>query len=226
MWSETNNRFFSIQTFYKYFQSTFQVCHGDVFVNNQTLYLMEQWRMGCVQRIRTVNTTRSNNADRWFLFFHNTDLNWGSLSSQYHIVIDIEGILCISCRMIFWNIECLEVIVVKLYLWSLCNIKSHTDEDFFQLIENDGDWMFFAQNAAFARHGNIQCLGCKALIQKVCFQICLGFFQSFLDLCTNLVCKLTDYRTFLCGEFAHLFQDCGQLSLFTKILYSDCIQIL
>ena len=69
--------------------------------------------------------------------------------------------------MIFWNIECLEVIVVKLYLWSLCNIKSHTDEDLFQLIENDGDWMFFAQNAAFARHGNIQCLGCKALIQKV-----------------------------------------------------------
>ena len=224
MWSETNNRVLAIQTFYKYLQGTFEVCHGDVFVHNQTLDLMEQWRVGCIQCIRTVNTAWCNDADRWFLFFHNTDLHWGGLGSQNDIVVDIEGILGISCRVILWDVERLEVVVVKLNLRSLCNIKAHAHEDFFELIQYNADWMFFAQHTAFAWHGDIQCFGCKALVEHLSFQLGLGLFEFFFNLCADLVCQLSDDRTLLCGKFSHLFEDGGQLSLFTKIFYSDSIQ--
>src|SRR5699024_10211773 len=44
--------------FGKFFQSSLQICEGNIFVNNQAFDLMERRRMGSVHLVRTEHTSR------------------------------------------------------------------------------------------------------------------------------------------------------------------------
>lgn len=49
-----NNGILAVHAFNEHLQCTLQVCHGDIFVHHQTLYLMEQRRMGSIHLVCTV----------------------------------------------------------------------------------------------------------------------------------------------------------------------------
>ena len=104
------------QLFRELCQSTFQVCKGDAFVYNQALDLMEGRRMGSVHLIGTVNTSRGKHTDRKLALLHDTGLYRRSLGTKHDVLIYIEGILLILCRMVCRNVQFLEVVKVVLHL--------------------------------------------------------------------------------------------------------------
>ena len=202
--SEANNGILAVQFFNKHLQGTLQVCHSDVFIYHQTLYLMEQRGVGRIHLVCTVHTTRSQDADWRLLVFHNADLDWGGLCSQNNVVVDVEGVLCVARRMVLWDIECFKVIVVQLDLGTLCNLKAHADDDFFELVEHHRQRMSFADDILFARQGNVQRFGSQTQVEHLIFQLRFGLLQFFLDVASDLVCQLTDDRSFLRRQLAHL----------------------
>ena len=64
MRTETNNRVLAVQLLCEQLENALQVAHADALIDNQTLDLMEQRRVGCINGVRTVNTARRDNADR------------------------------------------------------------------------------------------------------------------------------------------------------------------
>ena len=75
-----------------------------MFVNDHSFDLMERRRMCCIHFICTEYSTRRDHTDRQFLLFHHAHLDRRCLCTQQDLVVDIEGILLILCRMICRNI--------------------------------------------------------------------------------------------------------------------------
>ena len=106
--------------------------------------------------------------------------------------------------MVLWNIERFKVIIVQLNLRTLCNLKAHADDDFFELIKHNRQRMSFADDILFARQGNVQRFGSQTQVEHLIFQLRFGLLQFFLDVASDLVCQLTDDRSFLRRQLAHL----------------------
>ena len=165
---------------------------------------MEQRGVGGVHRVGAVNAARRDDADRWFFLLHGADLHRGGLGSEQNIVADVEGVLGISGRVVLRDVERLKVVVVQLDLRAGRNLKSHADDDLFELVQHDGQRVFFAQRLFLTRQGDVQRLAGKADIQRLGLQVGLGLLQHLLDVGANLVCQLADDRPLLGGELAHL----------------------
>ena len=89
-----------------------------------------------VNGIGAVNSAGRDYAYRRLLVFHNPYLYGGGLCAQKHFFGDIEGILRISCGVIFRNVERLEIVVVPLNLGTGRNLKAHTQEDILDLVKH------------------------------------------------------------------------------------------
>ena len=138
----------SEQFFCKLLQCSFQICKCNTFVDYQTFDLMEGRRMGCIYLIGTEYTSRCDHTDRQFTFFHNTNLYRRSLGTKYDLVIDVESILLIFCRMVCRNIQSLKVVVIILYFRSFYDFISHTNKDTLYFFQGNGIWMTVS-NAVF-----------------------------------------------------------------------------
>ena len=64
------------------------------------------------------------------------------------------------------------------------------------------------------------------LFQSLFLEFGTGFSQQGFDFSPDLVCQLTDHRTLLCGEGAHLLENGSQFALFAQIADPDIFQCL
>ena len=106
-----------------------KVAHGDALVNHKSLYLMEQRGVSCVHRIGAVNTTGGDYSYGRLLMLHSSNLNGRGLGAEKNVFCDIEGVLRVSCRVIFGNVEGLEVVVIVLYLRAFGDGEAHANKD-------------------------------------------------------------------------------------------------
>ena len=107
----------------------------NIFINHQSLNLMEGRGVGGIHRIGTEYSSRTNHADRRLMGLHVSCLHRGCLGTKQNVGIDVEGILFISSRMSLRNIQLLKVVAVILYLRSLYHLIAHADKDLLHLFQ-------------------------------------------------------------------------------------------
>src|SRR5689334_219627 len=90
--------------------------HRDSLIDAQALELVEHRYVRHVGRIATINLSGSEYADRYTTTLHRTDLNRRRLRTKSETFRRVERVLRFACRMSFANIQCVEVIVVRLDL--------------------------------------------------------------------------------------------------------------
>ena len=152
---KAHHRVFSVKPFYEYLQRSLQVRHGDSLIHHQALDLVKEGRVGGVHRVGTVHPARGDDADGRLLFFHGADLHRGGLGAEKNVVVDIEGVLGVPGWVVLRNIERLEVIIVALHLRALNHVEAHSQENFLELVEHDGQRMLIAQFVPLARHRHV-----------------------------------------------------------------------
>ena len=182
--------------------------------------------MGCINGIRTEHPSRRDDPNRWLLLFHNVYLNRRSLCPEQDVIGNIERILCISCRMVWRQIQSFKVIIIVFHFRTICNRKAHAEEDFLDFVFHDGQRMQTADFLLLARQCDVQGFRLELLFQSSFCNGSLLLGDRRFNVRANGVCQLSHNRTFFCGEFSHLFQDGGQCSFFSKVLYPNRIQLL
>ena len=133
----------------------FQITERDVLVHHKALNLMEHGGVSHVG-ITSVRFTRCNYPHRWRLLFHDSDLNGGCVSAEHYVVRDIEGILHVPGRVVFGNIERLEIIIIQFHIRPFDDLKSQTQEDLGDFHADSGYGMEMTKLGYSARQRNIQ----------------------------------------------------------------------
>ena len=206
-------------------QHALEVAHGNALVNHKTFHLVEQGRVGSIHRVGAVYAAGGDDADRRLLYLHGSRLYGRGLRAQQDVIRDVEGILRVSCGVIFRNIELLEVVEVVFYLGAFRNREAHTDKDLFHISLYAGQGVYVTYASGLAGHGNVQLFSLELLLKRRCLKCLCLLCNGCLDLLAHLVCQLTDNGSFLGTQLAHTAQNGGQLTLFAKVLNSDLLKI-
>ena len=72
--------------------------------------------MRSVHFVGTEHSSRRDHADREFSLLHDAGLDRRRLGTQHDLLIDIERILLILCRMVRRDVQFLEVVLIILCL--------------------------------------------------------------------------------------------------------------
>ena len=129
--------------------------------------------MCCVYFIRTEHSSRCDHTDRKFPLLHDTCLYRRSLRTQYNILIDIESILLIFCRMICRNIQFFKIVKVILYFRSFHYFISHTDKDPLYFFQCDRIRMTVSYVVLLRRKSNVDHFCFHLLFTDRFFHFCL-----------------------------------------------------
>ena len=73
---------------------------------------------------------------------------------------------------------------------------------------------------------NVKSLSFQAHFLSLAFEFITAGSDSFLDVTSDLVSQLTYNRSFLSGEFTHLFQNGSQFTFFAQESYTKVFQSL
>lgn len=158
-----------------------------------------------------------NDADRRLFLFHDPDLHPGGLGAEKNVIVNIEGVLGVAGRMVFGDVQRLEIVVVGLHLGPFRHFKAHGAENIAQLLLHLGKGMPCSQPRCFSGGGNVHPFRLQLDIPRRRFQLCRLFGEFFLKLGADFVGECADDRTLLGGKSAHAAENRGQLSFFTEI---------
>src|SRR5436305_5801966 len=91
----------------------------------------------------SVHAARTNNSNRWFLFFRYPRLYTAGMCAQQpvRILMNIKCILHVPRRMIFGQIKCCEIMPVVFDLRTLCYGKAEPSKDLYNAVSRDTDRM-------------------------------------------------------------------------------------
>ena len=226
MRAELNLGFRSEHLLCKLCQGSLQVCEGDVLIHHKSLDLMEGRGMGGIHFVGAEYAARRNDADRGLGLLHDADLHAGGLAAQKDILVDIEGILLISCRMSLRNIQSLEIVDVILYFRTIDYFIAHARENPLQLFSGNGIRMAVADDISLCRQGDIDGLPLQLCFSGLCRQNRLGLLQPVFNELSRIIDHLADLRTIFRCHVLHASENGGQLALLSEIRYADIIQLL
>ena len=187
---------------------------------------MEQGRVGCIHRIGPVYSAGRNDADGGLLVFHHMHLHGGSLGAEQNVVGNVEGVLCIPCRMVRGQIQRLKVVVVILHLRTVCDREAHAQEDFLNLVCHNGQRVQLANGLGLAGQGNVDGFAADLHLLFLCLELCKLVPDGCFNVASDLVCQLPDHGTFLSGQTAHLLEDAGQFPFLAQKANPEIIQSL
>ena len=106
--------------------------------------------------------------------------------------------------MVFRDVERLEIVVIALHLRPLHHVEAHSQKDFLELVEHNGQRMLVAQLMPLARHGHVDALGLEPAFGFHRLELLPAFLDLPFQLAPDLVGQLPDHRTLLSGKLAHL----------------------
>ncbi len=132
--------------------------------------------MGCIYFISTKYTSRSNHTNRQLALLHHTNLYRGSLGTKHDIVIDVEGILLIFCRMVCRNVQCFKVIVIIFYFRTFYDFIAHAYKDTLYFFQCDRIWMTMSDTVFLCRKRYINHFFFQTKLQRSLFHFLLGLF--------------------------------------------------
>ena len=111
--------------------------------------------MGCIHFVGTEYSAGRDHTDRQLALFHGTNLNRRGLGTQNDFLIDIEGILLVSCRMVLRDIQRFEVVVVLLDFGTANHFVAHANENSLYLFQSDRIGMTMSNGIFLCRQGNV-----------------------------------------------------------------------
>ena len=182
--------------------------------------------MGCIYFVRTEHSSRRDHTDRKLALFHHTCLYRRCLGTKYDIFINVKCILLVFCRMIFRDVQFLEVVQVIFYFRSFYHFIAHTDEDSLHLFQSDSVRMTVSYHIFLRWKCNVNDFFLHLLFADCTLHLYFSFFHYFLNGFSRLIDHLTDFwSVFRCNIF-HSFKHCCQFTFFTKVFYTHIVQLL
>ena len=128
--------------------------------------------------------------------------------------------------MIFRDVEAGEVVVGKLDLRTVQNLKAHGDEQLLRLVQRDVHRVAVTQPHGVAGDGHVHRLGAELCLQRLFLEAGARFFKLILDGGAHVVRDLTHHRALLRGELAHHLEHARQLALFAKEADAQRVQLI
>src|SRR5262245_53439421 len=110
---ETRLRLGAEQAVDKLSQSALQVRHGDSSIHAQSFDLIEHWIVCWVGSVAAENSSRRDHAHRRAAALHRVNLHGGGLRSQRKAFSRVEGVLRITRRVSFRNIQRVKIIEIS-----------------------------------------------------------------------------------------------------------------
>ncbi len=136
--TETHFRLFAENGLQKCCQCAAQISHGDMFVNNQSLDLVEHGGMGEVG-IAAVHFSRSDNGERRFILEHGTDLHGRSMGTQNHFVLNIECVLHVAGGVFRRHIQRFKTMKIGVDFRTSDNLITHILKNGSHFLHGAGD---------------------------------------------------------------------------------------
>ena len=124
------------------------------------------------------------------------------------------------------NVQLLEIIQIVLHFRSFRNFVAHTHEDTLHLFQSNGIRMTMSHIRFLCRQGHIDHLSGKFSFAEFRLQFCLRRFQPCLNIDTGIIDQLSDFWPVFRRNILHSFQNCGQLTFFSKNIDTDIIQFV
>ena len=145
-----------------------QVFEADVLSNPQTLTLVKHGGMGCIA-VHAVSAPWGNHAN----FRHDlsriqqglvaldvadrmANLHRAGVGAQQVTTFHIKGVVHGARGVIFWRIECSEVVPIGLYFWPLRHFKAHGVKNLLDALQGQTDWVQATRWAQTPRQTHIQ----------------------------------------------------------------------
>ena len=185
---------------------------------------MENRRVCSINCVASVYPARCQNSDRRFLLFHSSNLHRRCLCTKNHIFVYVEGVLCITCRMVLRNVKCLEIIIIKLNLRPLGYGKAHSDKYILQIVQHLCQRMLCTLFRTFTGDGNIYCFFTNFLFLNCGLKCLFGFFKLFADIVPHLIGELSHNRTFLGRKCTHSLHNSRQFAFLSKELNTKLLK--
>src|SRR5450830_1678494 len=156
--TETHRQLLLEEHTQEFFDGAFEVGEIDVAINQQAFDLMEHRRVGDI-RVATVHTAWADDADRRLVRFHGADLYRRGMGAQQHVRVEIEGVVHRPGRVMAWDVERLEVVIVVFDLRAFGDAVADMGEELLDTLQSPGDRMQTARGLATTRQGYVNGLG-------------------------------------------------------------------
>ena len=219
------------ESLYKVIQAAFQMRHGNILVNHQTLDLVEHRGMRGII-IRTISPARRNNPYRRTLVLHRPYLHRRSLRSDHITVIkirtlgigNIERVLHLACRMIGRRIQRIKVMELVFDIRPFGNIKPHLPENGYDFFINFAHRMNTPLILRTNRQADVNRFAGKFLVQLLFFQNGFLSFQRGLHFRLQNIEGLPCFLLFFNRQTAERLHHLGNPSFFAQNGNSDLLQ--
>ena len=226
-WAQTDLHILAKHFTRKRQEHALEIGHRDVLVDQEPFDLVEHRAVGRVV-VAAIHTARCDDLDRQLTvhFFHRMHLHARSLGAQHHLVVDVEGVLHIARRMIRWQIQRLEVVVIAFDFRPFRNLKTEASENALGIVHNLGQRVQMALWHARARERHVQRFASKLRLQRLRAQLLALFLQRLADRVTHRVRQLADHWALLLRELAHALQNSSQLPFFAEVFDTQVVDLI
>ena len=192
-------RFRAKHFFCKIQQHLTQVCKRHIFINIQSLYLVEEAVCTCGNRLIAIYTTRTQHTDWWLLTQHCTCLYARSVRTKQNIawflhtdfLLDKERILHIACRMLWGKIQKRIYVLIILHFWSFRHCKTYTRKNINYLLTHQRQWMTCTQLYWIRSTCQIHII-CRFTSSATCLHYLTQLIDSRLCSLTQTIQRLTN----------------------------------
>ncbi|MPM72572.1 hypothetical protein SDC9_119548 [bioreactor metagenome] len=147
---------------------------------------------------------------------HRPHLHGRGVRPEHRVFIDVERVLHVARRMVFGDVEQLEVIFVKLDLRPFAHFKAHADEYIAYFAIHQRDRVQPARSRLDARRGHVNRLGREAQLLLQFPERTFLFADVRFDFGARLVHALAHLGPLLGRKLAHRAQDFRQLAFFAE----------
>ena len=225
MRTEAGHGTLAVKLFHDGVQRALQIGHGDAFVNNHALHLVEHGGVGGVHLVFAVNAAGGNDADGQLHGFHGAHLHGAGLRAQHHpaVLVEIKGVGPVAGGVAFLGVELVKIIGGQLYFRPIQNGEAHADENVLDFVQCNVHGMLVADFMRLAGNGNVHGFGLHACFQCGRLQLFPGGFQCSFQCSAHFVGQLAHGRALFGGEPSHLLEHSGQFAFFAQILYPQCL---
>ncbi|CDN46047.1 hypothetical protein BN871_KF_00060 [Paenibacillus sp. P22] len=209
-------------------QRSLEIAHADAFGDDKAFDLVELEAVRRIVVVAAVYFAGADDLERSFAAagLHRADLHRGCLRAHQDVLGHVERVLHIARRMVFRQVERLEVVVVGFDFRSFRDGITEADENILDLLLHLHERMDRARRQPAARQRHVDRLRAQPRIRLGAAVSGAFLFQHGLDRAAHIVRELSDDRTLLGAQRAHPAQNFRQRAFFAQILDSEISQLL
>ena len=129
-------------------------------VDQQAFDLMEHRRMSDIG-VAAIDSPGTDDTNRRLPRLHGAHLHGRSVRTQQHVGIEIKRVVHRTRRVMPWNIQCFEVVVIVFDLRAFRDAIANMAEELLDPLQSAGHWMQSAGRLTAPRQGYVDPLGCQ-----------------------------------------------------------------